>query len=105
MGSFIICTHRQILLGRSNQGECGFQDMWHAWELGETCTGFCWEIPKGKDYLEDQGVDGSMGSKWILRRLFGGVWSGFTWLRMGTVGGLFECGDEPSVSGAKELVS
>jgi hypothetical protein len=31
--------------------------------------------PEGKDHLEDQGVDGRMGSKWILRRLVGGVWS------------------------------
>jgi hypothetical protein len=44
--------------------------------------------PEGKDHLEDQGVDGRMGSKWILRRLVGGLWSGFTWLRIGTVGGL-----------------
>jgi hypothetical protein len=46
--------------------------MWHAWERGETCTGFWWESPKGKDHLEEQGVDGRMGSKWILGRLAGG---------------------------------
>jgi hypothetical protein len=28
--------------------------------------------PEGKDHLEDQGVDGRMGSKWILERLVGG---------------------------------
>jgi hypothetical protein len=28
------------------------------------------------------------GLKWTLGRLAGGVWSGFTWLRIGTVGGL-----------------
>jgi hypothetical protein len=28
-----------------------------------------WESPKEKDHLEDQGVDGRMGSKWILGRL------------------------------------
>jgi hypothetical protein len=44
--------------------------------------------PEGKDHLEDQGVDGRMGSKWTLGILFGGVWSRFTWLRIGTVGGL-----------------
>jgi hypothetical protein len=55
---------------------------------GETCTGFSWENPKKKDHLEDQGVYGRMGSKWILGRLVGEVWSGFTWLRIGTVGGL-----------------
>jgi hypothetical protein len=56
---------------------------------GETCTGFWWESPKEKDQFEDQGVDGSMGSKWILRKLAGGgVQSGFTWLRIGICGGL-----------------
>jgi hypothetical protein len=40
---------------------------------GETCTGFWWESPKEKDHLKDQGVDGSMVSKWTLRRLVGGV--------------------------------
>jgi hypothetical protein len=62
--------------------------MWHAWERGETCTGFWWESPKEKDHLEDQGVDGRMGSKRTLGRSVGGVWSGFIWLRIGTVGGL-----------------
>jgi hypothetical protein len=47
-----------------------------------------WERPKEKDHLKDQGVDGRMGSKWTLGRLVGGVWSGFTWLRIGMVGGL-----------------
>jgi hypothetical protein len=49
--------------------------MWHEWETGETCTGFWWESPKGKDLLEDREIDGSMGSKWILRRLVG-YWGG-----------------------------
>jgi hypothetical protein len=53
----------------------------------ETCTGFWWEILKEKDNLKDHGVDGRMGSKLTLGRLFGGVWSGFSWLRIGTVGG------------------
>jgi hypothetical protein len=44
--------------------------------------------PEGKDHLKDQGVDGRMGSKWTLGRLVGGVWSGFSWLRSGAVGGL-----------------
>jgi hypothetical protein len=32
--------------------------MWHAWERGETCTGFWWESPKGKDHFKGQGIDG-----------------------------------------------
>jgi hypothetical protein len=61
--------------------------MWHAWERGETYIGFWWESPKGKEHFKDQGVDGRMGSKWTFGRLVG-VWSGFSWLRIGTVGGL-----------------
>jgi hypothetical protein len=41
--------------------------------------------PEG-DCSEDQGVGGRMGSEWIVR--LGGVWNGFSWLRIGTSGGL-----------------
>jgi hypothetical protein len=33
---------------------------------------FWWENLKEKNHLKDQGVDGTMGSKWILGRLAGG---------------------------------
>jgi hypothetical protein len=34
--------------------------------------------PEGeRDHSEDQGVDGRMGSEWILGRLAWGVWIGF----------------------------
>jgi hypothetical protein len=59
--------------------------MWHAWERGEICTGFWWESPKGGDHLKDLGVD---GIKMDLREFGWCVWIGFTWLRIGTVGGL-----------------
>jgi hypothetical protein len=62
--------------------------MWQAWERGETCTGFWWESSNEKDHLKDHGIDGRMGSRWTLGRLVGGVWSEFTWLRIGIVGGL-----------------
>jgi hypothetical protein len=60
--------------------------------------------PEGKIHLEDQVVDGRMGSEWTLGRLVG-VWSGFTWLRIGPLAGSCECCDEPSGSGATDLVS
>jgi hypothetical protein len=41
--------------------------------------------PEGKNHFKDQGVGGRMGSKWALMRLAGGVWNGFTWLRIGTI--------------------
>jgi hypothetical protein len=46
--------------------------MWHAWEMGEMCTGFWWESPKEK------GVDGRMGSKWTFGRSVGG--GGVGWI-------------------------
>jgi hypothetical protein len=46
------------------------------------------ESRKERDLLEDRGADGRMGSEWILGRLAGWVWSGSSWLRIGTSGGL-----------------
>jgi hypothetical protein len=62
--------------------------MLHAWERREKCARFWWESPREEDHWEDQGVGGKMGSEWILGRLACGVWIGFDWLRIGTVGGL-----------------
>jgi hypothetical protein len=36
------------------------------------CTGFWWESPKERDYLEGQGID-RIELEWILGRLAGGV--------------------------------
>jgi hypothetical protein len=40
--------------------------MWHAWDRREKCIRFGWESPKERDYSEDQGVGGKIGSEWIL---------------------------------------
>jgi hypothetical protein len=45
--------------------------MWQAWERREMCKRFWWGRPKGRDFLEDRGVDGRMGLEWILGRLAG----------------------------------
>jgi hypothetical protein len=44
--------------------------------------------PEGKSPLGRPRRRWENGIKWILRRLFGGVWFGFTWRRIGIVGGL-----------------
>jgi hypothetical protein len=49
---------------------------------------FWLEIVKGKDHLEDLGVDGKIILVWILSTSGGKVWSGCAWLRIGTSGGL-----------------
>jgi hypothetical protein len=84
MRSFIICTHPQISLSRSSQGEWSGRDMWHAWHRRGKCKRFWWESQKERHNSDDQGVDERMGSEWILGRLTGGVWIGFDWLRIGT---------------------
>jgi hypothetical protein len=56
----------QISLGRSNQGEWGGRDVWYAWVRRRK---FWWKSPKKRVYSEDRGVDGRMGSEWILGRL------------------------------------
>jgi hypothetical protein len=47
-------------------GTCG-------WHRRGNCTGFWWESPKERDLLEDQVVDGRMGSERILGRWAGGM--------------------------------
>jgi hypothetical protein len=48
--------------------------MWHAWESRKSVQGF----GEKRDHLEDQGVDGRMGSEWLLGRLAGG--GGVNWI-------------------------
>jgi hypothetical protein len=43
---------------------------------------------EGKRPLEDQGVDGRIILKLILRKLGGVVWTGLIWMRVRTVGWL-----------------
>jgi hypothetical protein len=58
-------------------------------EEGRKCTRIRWESPKEGNHSDDRGVDGRMGSRWILERLAGrGTWGGFTCLRIGTGNGL-----------------
>jgi hypothetical protein len=60
--------------------------------------------PEGKRPLERPRRRWEDGLKVDLREIGWGVWSGFTWLRIGTFAGCCECGDEPSGSGTTELV-
>jgi hypothetical protein len=61
--------------------------------------------PEEKDLLKDHGVEGRTGSKCTLGRLAGGCAVDSPGSGQGTLAGCCECGDEPSGSGATELVN
>jgi hypothetical protein len=63
--------------------------MWHAWDRRKFYKIFVGKPEGERDHSEDGGVDGRMGSEWILGRLIGSVWTTFAWFRVGTGGRLF----------------
>jgi hypothetical protein len=94
--NFIIFTHPQILLGISRRMR------WegHVARVGEERVKV--GKPEERVHLKDIGVDGRIGSEWILERLAGRF-------RVDTVGkepvaGSCKYGNETAGSGAKELV-
>jgi len=68
--------------------------VWHVARMGEWHTQFWLESLKGRDHLEDPGVDEKVILELILGKLFGKVWTGCIWLRIRTS----EHGNEPSGS-------
>jgi hypothetical protein len=66
--SFVICMHRLILLGWSNQGGWHGRNMWHAWGRREIHTRYWWKPPKGSDRSEDLRVYGRATIKLILKK-------------------------------------
>jgi len=50
-------------------------------------TGLWWGNLRERDHLEDPGIDGRIILRWILRNWDVGVWTGSSWLRIGTDGG------------------
>ena len=54
----------------------------------EVHTEFWWGNLKGRDHLEDAGLDGWMILRWIFRKWDGEAWTGLIWLRTGTGGRL-----------------
>ena len=55
---------------------------------GEAYTGFWWGNLRERDLLGDPGIDGKIILRWIFRMWDVGVWTGSSWLRIGTGGGL-----------------
>jgi hypothetical protein len=61
--------------------------MWHVWGRGEAYVGFWWGYLRERDQLGDPGIDGRTILRWIFRKWDVGLWTGSSWLRIGTGGG------------------
>jgi hypothetical protein len=53
----------------------------------EVQTGLLWGDLREGDHLGDPGVDGRIILKWSFKK-WDGTWTGLSWLRIGTGGGL-----------------
>jgi len=53
---------------------------------GEACTGFWWGNLGERDQWGDPGLDGRIRIKMIFRKWDVGIWTGSSWLRIGTGG-------------------
>ena len=53
----------------------------------ETYTGFRWGNLRERDHLGDPGVDGRIILRWNFRKCDVELWTGSSWLRIGTGGG------------------
>ena len=59
--------------------------MWRVWGRGQVYTGYWWGYTRERDHLKDPRV-GGMILKWIIRKWDVEVWTGSSWLRIGTGG-------------------
>jgi hypothetical protein len=58
-----------------------------AYGVGERCAQCWWGSLRERGHWEDQDVYGRIILKWIFRKLKGVVWTGWSCLRIGKVGG------------------
>jgi len=54
---------------------------------GEVYTGFYWGYMRERYHFEDPDADGRIILRWIFRKWDVGLWTGSSWLRIGTGGG------------------
>jgi hypothetical protein len=63
--------------------------------MGER-RGFWWGKLRDRDHLGDPAADGRIILRWTFKKWDVGVWTGSSWLRIGTGESTCECVNEPS---------
>jgi hypothetical protein len=53
---------------------------------GEVHIGYWWNTLRGRDHLEDLGVERCVILKWIFKKWSREAWTGLFWFRIGTGG-------------------
>ena len=56
-------------------------------ERGETYAGFWWGNLSDGNHLGDPGVGGKIILRWVFKKWDVGLWTGSSWLSIGTGGG------------------
>ena len=93
----IICTLHQIYFG-DQFGRMSWTGQIARRGGVEVYTWICWETLRKSDHLENTSLDGRILMRWIFRDCDVRVWTDSVWLKLGTGGGHFECGNENSGS-------
>ena len=60
--------------------------MWRIWGRGEPCAAFWWGNLRERDHWGDPGADERVILRWVFRKWGVGVWTGSSWLWVGTGG-------------------
>jgi hypothetical protein len=76
----IIWVIKSRRMRRAKEG----RGMYHEWGEERYIQGFWWENLRERDHWVDPGVDGSIILRCIIRKWEVGVWTGSSWLRIGT---------------------
>jgi hypothetical protein len=63
------------------------EGMGRLWGRGEVCTQFWWGNLRKRDHWGDLDVEGRIILRWIFRKWKGVMGTGWSWLRIATVGG------------------
>jgi hypothetical protein len=81
----VYCSHNNVMVIKSRRKRWAG----HVARMGErggVCTGFWWGNLGKREHWGEPGVDGRIILKWISRKWYVEVWTGSSWLRIGTRG-------------------